>query len=143
MNDADIALLLRDGMLVMLKLGGPPLLVALAVGLLVALLQAVTQINEATLAFVPKVLALCAGAGAAGAVHAVHAVRLHAHAVRSAGADRRIMTGDDAALLASLPAWAFAFRPGAGAHRCGDHAAAGPGRGGAAGDAARRASPWR
>lgn len=60
MNDADIAMLLRDGMLVMLKLGGPLLLVALAVGLLVALLQAITQINEATLAFVPKVLALCA-----------------------------------------------------------------------------------
>ena len=59
MNDADIALLLRDGMLVMLKIGGPPLLVALIVGLLIALLQAVTQINEATLAFVPKVLALC------------------------------------------------------------------------------------
>jgi flagellar biosynthetic protein FliQ len=58
MNDADIALLMRDGMLVMLKLGGPPLLVALVVGLLVALLQAVTQINEATLAFVPKVLAI-------------------------------------------------------------------------------------
>ena len=60
MNDTDTAMLLRDGMLVMLKLGGPPLLVALAVGLLVALLQAVTQSNEATLAFVPKVLALCA-----------------------------------------------------------------------------------
>jgi flagellar biosynthetic protein FliQ len=60
MNDADIALLLRDGMWVMLKVGGPPLLVALVVGLFVALLQAVTQINEATLAFVPKVLALCA-----------------------------------------------------------------------------------
>jgi flagellar biosynthesis protein FliQ len=59
MNDADIALLMRDGILVMLKLGGPPLLVALVVGLLVALVQAVTQINEATLAFVPKVLALC------------------------------------------------------------------------------------
>ena len=58
MNDADTALLLRDGMLVMLKLGGPPLLVALGVGLLVALLQAITQINEATLAFVPKVIAL-------------------------------------------------------------------------------------
>ena len=58
MNVADIGVLLRDGMLVMLKLGGPPLLVALAVGLLVALLQAITQINEATLAFVPKVLAL-------------------------------------------------------------------------------------
>ncbi len=59
MNDTDTALLLRDGMLVMLKLGGPPLLVALAVGLVVSLLQAVTQINEATLAFVPKVLAIC------------------------------------------------------------------------------------
>jgi flagellar biosynthesis protein FliQ len=58
MNDADIGVLLRDGMLVMLKLGGPPLLVALGVGLLVALLQAITQINEATLAFVAKVIAL-------------------------------------------------------------------------------------
>jgi flagellar biosynthesis protein FliQ len=58
MNDADIAMLLRDGMLVMLKLGGPPLLATLVVGLLVALIQAVTQINEATLAFVPKVVAL-------------------------------------------------------------------------------------
>ena len=59
MNDADSAVLLRDGMLVLLKLGGPPLLVALVVGLVVALLQAVTQINEATLAFLPKALALC------------------------------------------------------------------------------------
>jgi flagellar biosynthesis protein FliQ len=60
MNSAEVGLLMRDGVLVMLKVGGPPLLVALVVGLLVALLQAVTQINEATLAFVPKVLALCA-----------------------------------------------------------------------------------
>jgi len=58
MNDADIAMLLRDGMLVLLKLAGPPLLATLVVGLLVALVQAITQINEATLAFVPKVLAL-------------------------------------------------------------------------------------
>jgi flagellar biosynthesis protein FliQ len=58
MNDADTALLLRDGLLVMLKLGGPPLMVALVVGLVIALIQAITQINEATLAFVPKVLAL-------------------------------------------------------------------------------------
>jgi flagellar biosynthetic protein FliQ len=59
MNEADIALLMRDGMMVMLKMGGPPLVVGLAVGLVIALLQAVTQINEATLAFVPKVLAVC------------------------------------------------------------------------------------
>jgi flagellar biosynthetic protein FliQ len=58
MNETDIAGLIRDGMLVTLKLGGPPLLVALGVGLLISLLQAITQINEATLAFVPKVVAI-------------------------------------------------------------------------------------
>lgn len=58
MNEGDIAAVLRGGLLVMLKLGGPLLVVALVVGLLVSLLQAVTQINEATLSFVPKLLAL-------------------------------------------------------------------------------------
>ena len=58
MTDLDLANLLRDAMLVMLKLGGPPLLVALVVGLVISLLQAITQIHEVTLAFVPKVLAL-------------------------------------------------------------------------------------
>lgn len=58
MQALDLAALLRDAMVVTLKLAGPPLGVALAVGLLIALLQAVTQINEATLAFVPKLLAL-------------------------------------------------------------------------------------
>ncbi len=58
MTDLDLANLLRDAMLVMLKLGGPPLLVALLVGLVISLLQAITQIHEVTLAFVPKVLAI-------------------------------------------------------------------------------------
>jgi flagellar biosynthetic protein FliQ len=58
MEAADVAAILRDALTVMLELGGPPLLAALAVGLLVSLLQAVTQINEATLVFVPKALAL-------------------------------------------------------------------------------------
>jgi len=58
MTESDVAALLRDAMLVTLKLGAPPLLAALAVGLAVSLLQAVTQINEATLAFVPKALAI-------------------------------------------------------------------------------------
>ncbi len=59
METPQIAAALRDALIVTLKLGGPPLLGALAVGLLVSLLQAVTQINEATLAFVPKVLVVC------------------------------------------------------------------------------------
>jgi len=58
MQDGDVGLLLRDALLLILKLGGPPLAVAMLVGLILSLLQAVTQINEATLAFVPKVLAI-------------------------------------------------------------------------------------
>jgi flagellar biosynthetic protein FliQ len=58
MTDMDLADLLRNGMMVMLKLSGPPLLVALVVGMVISLLQAITQIHEATLAFVPKALAL-------------------------------------------------------------------------------------
>ena len=73
MNDADIGVLLRDGMLVMLKLGGPPLLVALGVGLLVALLQAITQINEATLAPSFKGVGSWCCADPAGPVHGVNA----------------------------------------------------------------------
>ena len=58
MQDGDVATLLRDCMVVVLKVGGPPLLAALAIGLIMSLLQAVTQINEQTLAFVPKVLVI-------------------------------------------------------------------------------------
>lgn len=58
MNEADIANLIRESMLVLLKLGGPLLVIGLVVGLVISILQAVTQINEATLAFLPKVIAL-------------------------------------------------------------------------------------
>ena len=51
---------LRDTLWVVLKLGGPILIAALVVGLVVSLLQAVTQINEPTLVFVPKLLVLFA-----------------------------------------------------------------------------------
>ena len=39
---------------------GPPLLAALVVGLFISILQAVTQINEMTLSFIPKILAVFA-----------------------------------------------------------------------------------
>jgi len=57
-NAADIAVVIRGGMLVTLKIGGPVLIAALLAGLLVALVQAVTQINEATLSFIPKLLVI-------------------------------------------------------------------------------------
>jgi flagellar biosynthetic protein FliQ len=58
MNEADIAELMRQTFMLILKLSGPLLAVALVVGLLVAMLQAVTQINEATLVFIPKLLGI-------------------------------------------------------------------------------------
>ncbi len=58
MSDTDVAALMHDCMIVTMKLGFPILGVALVVGLLVSFIQAVTQINEATLAFLPKVVAI-------------------------------------------------------------------------------------
>ena len=49
--------LMKDTIMLILLLSAPVLLVALVVGLLISLLQAVTQIQEATLTFVPKILA--------------------------------------------------------------------------------------
>jgi len=43
-----------------LLLGAPLLLVALVSGLIISLFQAATQINEMTLSFIPKLLAVCA-----------------------------------------------------------------------------------
>ncbi len=60
MNETEMAGALRETLWVVVKLGGPLLITALVVGLIVSLIQAVTQINEATLAFVPKLLALFA-----------------------------------------------------------------------------------
>lgn len=58
MSDAIIVDLARRAMLMALLLGAPMLLTALGVGLLVSLFQAVTQIQEQTLAFVPKFAAV-------------------------------------------------------------------------------------
>ncbi len=58
MNEADVAELMRVTCMVILTVSGPLLAVALIVGLAVAVLQAVTQINEATLVFIPKVLGI-------------------------------------------------------------------------------------
>ena len=55
MTEFDAASAMRDAMWLTLKLGGPLLLATLVVGLVISLLQAVTQINEPTLVFLPKV----------------------------------------------------------------------------------------
>ena len=50
----------RDGIFVFLKVAGPLMLVALAVGLVVSLVQALTQIQEQTLIYVPKIVSVFA-----------------------------------------------------------------------------------
>ncbi|OKP02449.1 flagellar biosynthesis protein FliQ [Xenorhabdus eapokensis] len=47
-----------EAMKVALALAAPPLLSALISGLIISLLQAATQINEMTLSFIPKILAV-------------------------------------------------------------------------------------
>jgi flagellar biosynthetic protein FliQ len=46
----------QDAMIVAVKLTAPILLPSLAIGLIIAMFQAATQINEATLTFVPKLI---------------------------------------------------------------------------------------
>jgi len=48
----------RDAIFTLIIVSSPVMLVGLAVGVVISLLQAVTQIQEMTLAFVPKILAI-------------------------------------------------------------------------------------
>ncbi|RVU14717.1 flagellar biosynthesis protein FliQ [Methylobacterium oryzihabitans] len=50
----------RDGIVTFLKVAGPLMVVALVIGLVVSLLQALTQIQEQTLIYVPKIVAVFA-----------------------------------------------------------------------------------
>jgi flagellar biosynthesis protein FliQ len=56
MDTAAVLDVSRDAIVVLLKLSAPLMITALVVGLIVSLFQALTQIQEMTLAFVPKIL---------------------------------------------------------------------------------------
>jgi flagellar biosynthetic protein FliQ len=56
----------QQGLYILLLVSAPVLLVVLAVGLVVSIFQAATQINEATLSFVPKIIAAVAVLAVAG-----------------------------------------------------------------------------
>ena len=58
MSDTDVAALIHDCMVVTMKLSLPVLGIARVVGRAVSFVQAITQINEATLAFLPKIFAI-------------------------------------------------------------------------------------
>ena len=58
MNAQDFIEVSRDAVWVMIKLGAIPMLAGLAIGVVISLLQALTQIQEMTLSFVPKIITL-------------------------------------------------------------------------------------
>ncbi|HTR79921.1 MAG TPA: flagellar biosynthetic protein FliQ, partial [Gemmatimonadaceae bacterium] len=58
MSYALIVDLARNAIMIALLIAGPMLVVALIVGLIISVLQAVTQIQEQTLSFVPKLVAV-------------------------------------------------------------------------------------
>ncbi len=66
MNSQLVLTMGQDALWMLLMISSPVLGVVLVVGLIVSLFQAVTQINEATLAFVPKLLAAMAVFALAG-----------------------------------------------------------------------------
>lgn len=64
MSLEQVTAVLQDMMLTTLMVAAPSLLAGLLVGLLIAVFQAATQINEQTLTFVPKIVAVFAVFGA-------------------------------------------------------------------------------
>ncbi|MBU0789918.1 MAG: flagellar biosynthesis protein FliQ [Polycyclovorans sp.] len=87
MTPEDVLTVGRSALEVGVLLGAPLLLAALASGLVIGLFQAATQINEMTLSFIPKVLAVAAVAVLAGPWML------------------RIIVDYTRALILSIPAW--------------------------------------
>ena len=60
MTGADTLDFARESIYLLLEIAAPPMLTALVVGVVIGLLQALTQVQEMTLVFVPKILAIFA-----------------------------------------------------------------------------------
>jgi flagellar biosynthesis protein FliQ len=58
MNEVDALELVRTAIWTVILASGPAVVAAMAVGIVIALLQALTQVQEVTLTFVPKILAI-------------------------------------------------------------------------------------
>lgn len=58
MSESMVIGIIKDAMVVSLKLAGPFLIVGLIVGLIISIFQASTQIQEQTLTFVPKLISI-------------------------------------------------------------------------------------
>ena len=60
MNTAQVTDVLREGVVVAIKLAGPMLILSMLVGVIIAVFQAVTQIHEQTISFILKLIVVIA-----------------------------------------------------------------------------------
>ena len=58
MNQSEILDIAREAIFVILKLGAPAMTLALIVGVIISIFQALTQIQEQTLTFMPKIIVI-------------------------------------------------------------------------------------
>jgi flagellar biosynthetic protein FliQ len=58
MNQADALDIVQSAIWTIIAASGPAVAVAMAVGLIIALFQALTQVQEVTLTFIPKIIAI-------------------------------------------------------------------------------------
>ncbi len=63
MNEADALEIMQAAMRTVLVASGPAILVAMVVGVAIAFLQALTQVQEMTLTFVPKIVSILLAVG--------------------------------------------------------------------------------
>lgn len=63
MNEADALDIMRNAIWTVLIAAGPAVLAAMVVGITIALIQALTQVQEMTLTFVPKIVAVMLAVG--------------------------------------------------------------------------------
>jgi flagellar biosynthetic protein FliQ len=66
MSQEQVIAIAQDALMTTLMVSAPILLVTLAIGVVISLVQAMTQINEVTLTYVPKILAVFAVFALAG-----------------------------------------------------------------------------
>lgn len=61
MSQTEILTVVQDAIYTIIKVAAPILIIGMVVGVLISIFQATTQINEQTLAFVPKIVAILLG----------------------------------------------------------------------------------
>lgn len=58
MEQADVLMVFKEAIWMILKLSAPLLIISMLIGLIIAIFQAATQVHEQTVAFVPKIIAI-------------------------------------------------------------------------------------